>query len=124
QAQAATLRAHAARARYPQMAEALRRLADTEERHAGWLREHLARLGADVPSAAPASLDGENQWQRTVAALHVAQAKRRRLLEQIAPWDPEEGETVELLRRIEHEDVADHAVYEGLIMRSDPQASD
>jgi len=122
-AQAASLRAHAERARYPQMADALRRLAETEDRHAGWLREHLARLGSDVPSVPSPVHAGNNQWERTVAALHAAQAKRRRMLEQISHWDPEEPDAVELLRRIEREDVADTPVYEGLIMRSDPQAA-
>lgn len=122
--QAAHLRQHAERAPYPQMAAALRRLAETEERHAGWLRERLVARGVAIPPVEPAPQIGENQWARAGAALAAAQRKRRRLVEQIAHWDPEEPEIVELLRRIEHEDLRDLAVYEGLIMRSDPQALD
>jgi hypothetical protein len=123
-AQAAHLRAQADRARYPQMAGALRRLAEIEDRHAAWLRDHLSSLAGPVPALDPKPLAGANQWERTVAAHHDAQAKRRRLVEQIARWDPDEPEVVDLLRRIEQEDAAELQVYEGIIMRSDPQAAD
>jgi len=122
--QAAHLRAQADRARYPQAAAALRRLADVEERNAAWLRGHLETRGGQPPALDATPLVGTNQWQRAVAALHGAQAKRRRLVEQIARWDPDEPEVVELLRRIEQEDSRELAVYDGLIMRSDPQAVD
>jgi hypothetical protein len=123
-AQAAHLRAQAERARYPQMAIALRRLADIEDRHAGWLRNHVVSLGGQVPALDAAPLSAPNQWQRAVAALHDAQAKRRRLVEQIAHWDPDEPDVVALLRRIEQEDTRELHVYEGIVMRSDPQAVD
>ena len=123
-AQAAHLRAHAERARYPQVAGALRRLAEIEDRHATWLRNHLTTLAGAVPALDPKPVPGANQWERAVAALHDAQAKRRRLVEQIARWDPDEPEVVDLLRRIEQEDAAELGVYEGIIMRSDPQAVD
>ena len=122
--QAAHLRAHADRARYPQAAAALRRVADVEERHAAWLRSHIESRAGQVPALDPKPLVGTNPWQRAVAALHGAQAKRRRLVEQIARWDPDEPEVVELLRRIEQEDSRELEVYDGLIMRSDPQAVD
>ncbi len=122
--QAARLRQHAERARYPQAAEALRRLADLEERHATWLRERLVTLGGRVPTVDPTSAPGNNPWERAVAALQAAQAKRRRLVEQIAHWDPDEPEVVDLLGRIEQEDVGTLGVYEDLIMKSDPQARD
>jgi len=123
-AQAAHLRAQAERARYPQVATALRRLAEIEERHAKWIRDHLVNRGGQTPVVAVEASRGANQWQRAVAALHDAQAKRRRLVEQIAHWDPEEPEVVELLRRVEQEDVHELEVYEGIVMRSDPQAAD
>jgi len=125
-AQAALLRAHAERARYPQAASALRGLAEMEARHAERLRTHLLALGGQPPTAAPATatVGGNNQWERAVAALHAAQAKRRRLVEQIAHWDPEEPEMAALLRRIEQEDQSQQPVYEALIMRSDPQSID
>ena len=122
--QAAHLRAQAERARYPQAATALRRLADIESRHATWLREHLIALGGQVPEITPAPVAGNNQWERAVAALHSAQGKRRRLVEQIAHWDPEEPRVVDLLQRIEQEDTREQVVYEDLIMRSDPQSLD
>lgn len=122
--QAALLRVHAERARYPQMAEALRKLAELEERHAGWLRDRLVTLGAAVPAVDAKPTPGENQWARVVAAHEAAQRKRRRLVEQIAHWDPEEPAVVELLLRIEHEDAHQFGVYDHLIMRSDPQALD
>src|SRR5262245_32479269 len=78
-AQAEHLRAHAGRARYPQMASALRRLADIEERHAGWLRERLLTLGGEPPPIDPTPPGGNNQWERVVALHHAAVAKRRRL---------------------------------------------
>jgi hypothetical protein len=123
-AQAAHLRAQAERARYPQMATALRRLADIEDRHAAWLRDRVASLGGHVPVLDVAPLGGANPWQRAVAALHDAQAKRRRLVEQIARWDPDEPDVVALLRRIEEEDAREFSVYDGIVMRSDPQAVD
>jgi rubrerythrin len=123
-AQAAHLRAHADRARYPQAAEALRRLAEVEERHARWLKDHLVSLGGEAPAVEPAEVTGKNQWERAVAALHDAQAKRRRLVEQVAHWDPDEPEVVDLLHRIEQEDLREQTVYEALIMRSDPQSID
>ena len=122
--QAAHLRAQADRARYPQAAEALRRLAQVEERHATWLRDHLVNLGGDLPVLEPKQVNGKNQWERAVAGLHDAQAKRRRLIEQIAHWDPDEPDVVDLLHRIEQEDLREQTVYEALIMRSDPQSID
>jgi rubrerythrin len=123
-AQAALLRAQAERARYPQAATALRRLAEIEDRHATWLRDHLLSLGGQVPAVEPRPVTGANQWERAVGAFHDAQAKRRRLVEQIAHWDPDEPDVVGLLRRIEEEDTRAREVYEGLIMRSDPQSID
>ena len=122
--QAAHLLEHAERARYPQVAETLRRLSEIEARHAGWLRDRLALLGATAPPVEPGPTSGGSQWQRGVAALQAAQRKRKRLIEQIVHWDPDEPETVELLQRIEREDVREHQAYEGLIMRSDPHAID
>jgi rubrerythrin len=122
--QARHLRQHAERARYPQAASALRQLADMEERHAAWLGERLHALGGPIPVVEAPALPGNNQWERAVAALRAAQGKRRRLIEQIGHWDPEEPEAVDLLRRIEQEDLREHGVYEDLIMRSDPQAHD
>ena len=122
--QAAHLRAQADRARYPQAAEALRRLAQVEERHATWLRDHLVNLGGELPVLEPKQVNGKNQWERAVAGLHDAQAKRRRLIEQIAHWDPDEPDVVDLLHRIEQEDLREQTVYEALIMRSDPQSLD
>jgi rubrerythrin len=122
--QAACLRAHAERARYPQVASALRQLADVETRHADWVGQRLVALGGSPPTVEPVPPGGRNQWARAVAAFHAAQAKRRRLVERIAHWDPEEPEMVELLRRIEQEDLHAHPVYEDLIMRSDPHSLD
>jgi bacterioferritin (cytochrome b1) len=95
-----------------------------EDRHAEMLRLRLLALGG-LPQAveAPAVVGG-NQWERAVAALHGAQTKRRRLIEQISHWDPEEPEMVTLLRQIEQEDQSQQLVYEALIMRSDPQSID
>jgi hypothetical protein len=123
-AQAALLRAQAERARYPQAAEELRRLAEVEDRHAAWLRDHLSTLGGRPPDVPAPSVTGSNQWERVVNAHKAAQAKRRRLVEQIVHWDPDEAETVALLRRIEQEDSREQRAYEGLIMRSDPQSLD
>jgi bacterioferritin (cytochrome b1) len=122
--QAAHLRLHAERARYPQGAEALRRLADLEARHAGWLKERITVLGGTLPALQSIPPPGTNQWERAVSALQAAQRKRKRLVEQIAHWDPDEPEIVDLLRRIETEDLAEQATYEHLIMRSDPHAID
>src|SRR5437867_4173510 len=122
--QAAHLLQHAERARYPQVAETLRRLSEIETRHAGWLRDRLALLGATAPSVDAGTVPGGNQWQRAVTTLQSAQRKRKRLIEQIVHWDPDEPETVELLQRIEREDVREHEAYEGLVMRSDPHAID
>jgi bacterioferritin (cytochrome b1) len=122
--QAARLRQHAERARYPQAADAFRRLAEIEERHAAWLRERLVMLGGRVPVLESDGAPGNNPWERAVAALQAAQGKRRRLVEQISHWDPEEPEIVALLSRIEQEDSRALGVYEDAIMRADPQAAD
>ncbi len=122
--QAAFLRLHAERARYPQAAETLRRLADVETRHATWLRERISVLGGTLPALQSVPPPGGNQWERAVSALQAAQRKRKRLIEQIAHWDPDEPEIVDLLRRIEAEDTTEQPAYEHLIMRSDPHAID
>jgi hypothetical protein len=122
--QAAHLREHAARARYPQAADALTRIAAIEDRHAAALRDRLRLLGAAVPEVEVPPLERSSQWARVVAAHHAAQQKRRRLVEQIGHWDPDEPEVVNLLRRISQEDLEQGPVYEHLIMRSDPQALD
>jgi len=122
--QAAQLLLDADKARYPQVAAELRRLAEVESTHVGWLRERLVALGGVVPAFDVTPTTGANQWQRAVLAHQAAQAKRRRLIEQIAHWDPEEPEVVALLSRIEQEDSREQRAYDAVIMRSDPQAID
>src|SRR5207247_4595839 len=78
-AQAALLRAHAERARYPQAASALRDLADIEDRHAEWLRTRLRALGSQPPAAGPAGDGGEDQWECAGAAADSEQAQRHRV---------------------------------------------
>jgi rubrerythrin len=121
---AAHLRQHAERARYPQAAEALRRLAEQEDRHAAALRDLLASHGGGVPPIAPEPLPGGNPWQRAVAAQQAAQRKRREMLQRVNRWDPEVIDAADLLRRIEHEDGAVMGVYNDLVMRADPQSLD
>ena len=122
--QAAQLRQQAERARYPQVADALRALAESEERHAALLRDRLLALGGEIPPLAPAPLVGCNQWERAVAALRAAQQKRKRLVDLTGRWDPEEPEVVALLARIEDEDRSALSTYDHIVMRSDPQALD
>jgi len=121
---AARLRQHAAHARYPQVGETLRRLADLEDRHAGWLRDRILALGGGVPPVAPLPPVARNQWERAVAARQEAQRKRRRLVELITHWDPEHPEEGALLQRIEREDTGALEAYERLVMRSDLHALD
>jgi hypothetical protein len=123
--QAISLRDHAARGRYPWVAEALSGLADLHARHAAWLSEHIQARGGGVPPVAPAVLlVGKSQWERAVAAMEQARRIRRRLVEHFSRWDPDEPESVALLKRIEHETGAALATYESLVMRSDPHALD
>jgi rubrerythrin len=121
---AARLRQHAAHARYPQVAETLRKLADGEDQHAAWLRDRIHELGGGVPPVAPPPPVARNQWERAVAARTEAQQKRRRLVELIARWDPDRPAEVALLERIEREDAALFETYAHLVMRSDPHALD
>src|SRR5215470_17630515 len=81
--QASQLRQQAERARYPHVADTLRRLAEAEERHAAWVRDRLLAIGGEVPPLAPPPLPGKNQWERAGAALRAAQQKRKRLVDQI-----------------------------------------
>jgi rubrerythrin len=122
--QADLLTRNAERARYPQAAEAMRRLAEEETRHADQLRQHLHVLGGDLPTVEPAAVVGNSQWERIVSAYESAQAKRRRLIELVGHWDPEEPELVALLRQMAEDDQRQFQVYEAVIMRSDPQALD
>jgi rubrerythrin len=122
--QAELLRQNAERAKYPQAADAMRRLAEEETRHAEHLRRHLHVLGGDLPTVEPLVIAGNSQWERIVAAYEAAQAKRRRLIELISHWDPDEPEFAALLRTIADEDQREFRVYEAVIMRSDPQAID
>lgn len=121
---AARLRQHAAHARYPQVAERLRELADGEERHAGWLRDRIVELGGGVPPVAPLPPVARNQWERAVAARREAQQKRRRLVELASRWDTERLVEVALLHRIEREDTELLERYDHLVMRADPHALD
>jgi hypothetical protein len=122
--QAALLRAQAERARYPQMADELRRLAAQEDVHAADILAHIRSLGGAEPFVERPVVAGKNNWERLVAARHAAQRKRQRMVEQVAHWDPDEPAAVALLGRIEQEDVAAIPAYDALIMRSDPQALD
>jgi len=122
--QAAHLRQHAERARYPQVAERLRALADVEERHAGMLRDHILGLGGGIPPVSPDPLPGRNQWERGVAARKAAQEKRRRLIEHATHWDPEEPAAARLLARIYDEDGEAMSAYDDVVVRSDPHALD
>jgi hypothetical protein len=123
-AQASHLRSHAEQARYPQVASRLRALAEIEERHAGWLRDHILGLGGGIPPVAPAPLAGRNQWERAVAARTTAQEKRRRLIEHVGHWDPDEPAAAKLLARIYDEDGAAFSSYDDVVARSDPHALD
>lgn len=123
-AQAAHLRRHAELARYPQVASRLRALAEIEERHAGLLRDHILGLGGGIPPVAPAPLAGRNQWERAVAARTAAQEKRRRLIEHVGHWDPEEPAASKLLARIYDEDGEALSAYDDVVVRSDPHAID
>jgi rubrerythrin len=122
--QATLLRVHADRARYPQMADELRRLAAQEDRHAAELLERIRALGGAEPFVDRPVVAGKNSWERLVAARLSAQRKRQRMVEQVGHWDPEEPEAVAVLERIEREDAEVLSAYDGLIMRSDPQALD
>lgn len=121
---AARLRHHADRARYPQVAETLRRLADAEDAHAAAIRDRILALGGGVPPVAPEPPVARNQWTRAVEARTEARRKRSRLVELIARWDPERPEEVAVLRHIEAEDANHFATYERLVMRADPHALD
>lgn len=123
-AQAARLRAHAEQARYPHVATQLRALADLEERHAGMIRDHILGLGGGIPPLAPTSSGGQNQWERAVAARKAAQDKRRRLIEHVTHWDPEEPAAAKLLAGIYDEDGEAFAAYDDVVIRSDPHALD
>src|SRR5258707_7487617 len=75
-AQAAHLRHHAALARYPQVATQLRALADVEERHAGWLRDHILGLGGGISPGAPPPPARPQPSERAVVARQAAPEKR------------------------------------------------
>jgi rubrerythrin len=121
---ALTLRAHAERARYPQLAARLEELAAIEERHAAWLAEELRRLGQEPPAALPTDAPGDSPWARACAVRQVAQRKRRRLVELLTRWDPDAGAVVDVLRRIAREDAAQLSVLQDVVVRSDPHARD
>jgi len=123
-AQAYQLRQHADLARYPQVASRLRDLATIEERHAGWLRDHILGLGGGIPPVAPEPLAGHNQWERAAVARTAAQQKRRRLIEHATHWDPDEPTAAKLLARIYDEDGEALASYDDVVIRSDPHALD
>jgi len=121
---AARLREHASHALYPQVGDTLRGLAESEDRHAGWLRDRILELGGGVPPVAPPAPVAKNQWERAVSARHEAQQKRRRLVELVGRWDAERPAEAALLHAIEREDTALLDAYEGLVMRADPHALD
>ena len=123
-AQAAHLRQHADLARYPQVAKLLRDLAEIEDRHAAMLRDRILGMGGGIPPVAPAPLAGRNQWERAVAARRAAQEKRRRLIEHVTHWDPEEPAAAKLLARIYDEDGTALSAYDDVVIRSDPHALD
>jgi hypothetical protein len=123
-AQAYHLRQHADLARYPQVANRLRDLAAVEERHAGWLRDHILGLGGGIPPVAPEPLAGHNQWERAVVARKAAAEKRRRLIEHATHWDPDEPTAAKVLARIYDEDGEALASYDDVVIRSDPHALD
>lgn len=118
------LRQHAGRARYPQAAEHLRRLADQEDRHAAALRALIVARGGGVPPIAPDPLGGRNPWERAVAAQQEAQRKRREMLQRINRWDPDAAEAATVMQRIEQEDGQAIGTYNDLVMRADPQSLD
>ena len=123
-AQAIHLRRHAELARYPQVKSQLNALAEIEERHAGWLRDHILGLGGGIPPVAPGPLAGQNQWERAVVARKAAQDKRRRLIDHATHWDPEEPTAAKLLARIYDEDGEMLSSYDDVVIRSDPHALD
>jgi rubrerythrin len=121
---AANLRAHAEQAPYPQAADALRRLAATEDDHARRFGEQIAALGGSVPPATPEIHGGLNHWDRMAADFQRADRKRRRYIEQAIHWDVEYPEVAEFLSRIAIEETANRKAIEELVVRADTLALD
>ena len=59
-----------------------------------------------------------------MAARKAAQDKRRRLIEHVTHWDPEEPAAATLLARIYDEDGELLSSYDDVVIRSDPHALD
>jgi len=121
---AANLRAHAEQAPYPQAADALRRLAATEDEHTRRFGEQIALLGGSPPATAPEIYRGSNHWDRMAADFRHADQKRRCYLEQAIHWDIEYPEVAEFLGRLAAEETANRKALEELVVRADTLALD
>jgi rubrerythrin len=121
---AAQLRHHAERAPYPQASAVLRQIADHGDRHAALLRQQMVTLGGTVDEVAPEIQVGRNHWERVTADLLLADAQRRRYIDQSIHWDGEYPEVAAVLARIADDKRAHRRSLEDLIARADSLAID
>jgi bacterioferritin (cytochrome b1) len=115
-------RRHAEQMRYKHFREKLLRIAEDEEKHAGWLKDRIIALGGKVPERSATLADGWNTWEDL--RLDLTEEKRHKwdLIDQLPMIERFDSETATTLHRILADEDDHRAQITAMLMRSDPLA--
>lgn len=118
------LREHAERAPHHAGAQQLRAVAEQQDRVVQLLQDALNARGETAPTEPKPAKGGQNHWARVVHDLTDNQALMKRYGEQLAYWDPEVPDAVELFRSLERDKSQIGAALREIALRADPHALD
>ncbi len=118
------VREHAKRAPHRAGAQQLQAVAEQQDRVVQLLEDALSALGETVSPEPKPATGGQNHWTRVVHDLADNQALMKRYGEQLAYWDPEMPDIVELFRTLERDKSQIGAALRDIALRADPHALD
>ncbi len=118
------IREHADQAPHQAGAQALRALAQEQDRLAQLLHDEIVALGGEISDQVAPTRGGKNHWARVVHDLEESQALGRHYNEQAIAWDPELPDVVTLYRTLEQGKNRINALLRDIALRADPHALD
>lgn len=118
------IRAHADRSPHQAGAQALRRVAEEQDRLVHTLQQHLIEFGGEASNADGPVKEGKNHWARVIHDLEDSQTLSRRYNERGIYWDPDRPDAVTLFRTLEREKHRINSMLREIVVRADPHAID
>ena len=118
------IRAHADRSPHKAGAQALRSVADEQDRLVHTLQQKVVEFGEEASDADGPLKEGNNHWARVVHDLEDSQALGKRYNEQGIYWDPDRPDAVTLFRTLERGKHRINGMLREIVVRADPHAID